>query len=72
MLLYRFHEAGGSTVVITNDITGANLPKCEGVWKADGQTEISAGGGRRLGVDPEEIIAAIERDGIFVGSARVP
>ena len=71
MLFYRFHDANGPTVVITNDITGVNLPKSESVWKADGQTEISEGGGLRLGVNPKEIIAAIEREGIFVGSVRV-
>ena len=59
MLFYRFHDAGGPTVVITNDITGANLPKGESAWIADGQTEISERGGPRLGVDPRHIIAAI-------------
>jgi hypothetical protein len=70
MLFYRFHEADGPAVVITNDITGANLPKGEGTWKADGQTEIREGGGLRLGVMPKEIIEAIEREGFFVGSTR--
>ena len=70
MIFYRFHEAGGPTVVITNDITGANLPKAENVWTADGQTEINEGGGLRLGVNPKEIINAIEREGYFVGSVR--
>src|SRR5689334_13566883 len=32
MLFYRFHEKGGPSVVITNDITGANLPRVEGGW----------------------------------------
>ena len=70
MLCYRFHEAHGPKVAITKDITGANLPKSESAWKADGQTEIIEGGGLRLGVDPKEIIAAIEREGYFVGSVR--
>jgi hypothetical protein len=72
MLFYRFHDADGPTVVITNDITGANLPRGESAWIADGQTEISERGGPRLGVDPRKIIAAIEQDGIFVGSVRGP
>jgi hypothetical protein len=72
MLFYRFHDADGPTVVITNDITGANLPKGESAWIADGQTELSERGGPRLGVDPRQIIAAIEQAGIFVGSGRGP
>jgi len=71
MLFYRFHDAHGPTVVITNDITGANLPKGESVWKADGQTQIREGGGLRLGAYPKEIIAAIQREGFFVGSVHV-
>ena len=70
MIFYRFHEAGGPAVVITNDITGANLPKIDSVWTADGQTEIREGGGTRLGVEAREIIGAIEREGFFVGSLR--
>jgi hypothetical protein len=70
MLFYRFHDAGGSMVALTNDITGSNLPKSESVWRADGQTEIREGGSLRLGVNPKEIIATIGREGLFVGSAR--
>jgi hypothetical protein len=70
MIFYRFHEAGGPTVVITNDITGANLPKMENVWTADGQTQINEGGGVRLGAHPKEIINAIEREGYFIGFVR--
>jgi hypothetical protein len=70
MIFYRFHEAGGPAVVITNDITGANLPKIDNAWTADGQTEITERGGPRLGVDPREILDAIGRDGFFVGSLR--
>ena len=68
MIFYRFHEAGGSAVVITSDITGANLPKTDNAWTADGQTEIREDGGSRLGVEAREIIEAIEREGFFVGS----
>jgi hypothetical protein len=68
MIFYRFHEAGGPAVVITNDITGANLPKIDNLWTADGQTEVSERGGPRLGVDPREIIEAIGREGFFVGT----
>jgi hypothetical protein len=70
MIFYRFHQASGAAVVITNDITGANLPKTDDVWLADGQTKITERGGARLGVDSRAIIDAIEREGFFVGSVR--
>jgi hypothetical protein len=70
VIYYRFHEANGPAVVITDDITGANLPKSQSAWKADGQTQVAARGPRRFGVAPEEIIAAIARDGFYLGSRR--
>lgn len=70
MIFYRFHEKDGPCVVITNDITGSNLPRAESGWKADGRTELKEGRGKRFGVDIGEIIAAIERDGYYVGSVR--
>ncbi|MBW8754997.1 MAG: hypothetical protein JF595_12760 [Sphingomonadales bacterium] len=70
MIFYRFHEKGGSCVVITNDITGSNLPRAERGWTADGRTELKAGRGKRFGVDAGEIIATIEREGYYVGSVR--
>ena len=71
MIFYRFHESAGRTVAITDDITGAKLPKAEGSWKADGQTEVSERGKLRFGVQPEEIIATIAREGFFLGSRAV-
>ena len=70
MIFYRFHEVGGLSVVITNDITGANLPRIDNPWKAEGQTEVRQGSGQRFGVESGTIIEAIERDGYFVGSLR--
>ncbi len=70
MIFYRFHEKEGPRVVITNDITGATLPKVGNGWKADGQTEVREGGAQRLGTDPREIIDTIERDGFFLGSVH--
>lgn len=66
MIYYRFHQAIGSLVVITNDISGANLPKSDSPWKADGQTQIDPQGRLRFGIEPSEIIETIERDGFFV------
>lgn len=66
MISYRFHEAAGSLVAITRDVTGANLPKSSSGWKADGQTEVTSGGRLRFGVEPEMITASIEREGYFV------
>jgi len=62
---YRFHEADGSTAVITDDITGGKLPPSTLGWKADGLTEFFAGGRPRFGVEPADIIASIQRDGYF-------
>lgn len=62
---YRFHEADGSAAVITDDITGGKLPQSTSGWKADGLTEVIAGGRRRFGVEPAEIIVSIQRDGYF-------
>lgn len=70
MTFYRFHEKDGPRVVITNDITGANLPKVGGGWKADGQTEVKQGGAQRLGASPGEIINVIERECFFMGSVH--
>ena len=70
MPFYRFHERNGHHVAITDDITGANLPKVDGDWKADGLTEIRVDGPKRLGVEPEFIIDTIEREGFYLGSIR--
>ena len=66
MPYYRFHEADGSAVAITNDVSGASLPKANSSWRADGLTEVAAGGRTRFGVEPSQIIAAIERDGFYL------
>lgn len=73
MIFYRFHEDNGPRVVITNDITGANLPRVGNGWKADGQTHISdsrPGRGMRFGVEAKEIIETIEREGFFLSSVH--
>ena len=62
---YRFHEADGSAAVITDDITGSKLPPSKSGWKADGLTDVVAGGRPRFGVETTEIIASILRDGFF-------
>jgi hypothetical protein len=63
---YRFHEADGSAIAITDDVSGARLPKPTSGWIADGLTEVVAGGRMRFGVDPAEIIAVIEKDGFYL------
>lgn len=68
MIYYRFHEADGQTIAISNSKTGSNLPTPLSMWRADGQTDVSAGGRTRLGSTPDEIIDAIERDGYFLVS----
>ena len=66
MIYYRFHETSGPLIVITNDVSGANLPKANSAWRADGQTQVDPRGRPRFGIEPREIIATIERDGLFV------
>lgn len=59
-------ELDGSAVVITNDISGAKLPRPNSVWKADGLTDLIAVSRQRFGIPPAEIIASIERDGFYL------
>lgn len=66
MTYYRFHEADGSAVAITDDITGAKLPKAKSAWKADGLTDVILGGRSRFGIEPAEIIASVEKDGLYL------
>jgi len=68
LAFYRFHQSSGALVAISNDITGANLPKAEGAWKADGLTKVEPGDRPRLGATAEAILAAIEKEGFFLGS----
>jgi hypothetical protein len=68
MIFYRFHEKDGPCAVITNDITGSNLPKSERGWIADGRTELTEGSESQIGVDVDEVIATIEQEGYYVGS----
>jgi hypothetical protein len=63
---HRFHEADGSAIAITDDVSGASLPKATSGWIADGLTEVVAGGRMRFSVEPAQIIAVIERDGFFL------
>lgn len=66
VIYYRFHQTSGPLIVITNDVSGANLPKADNPWRADGQTQIEPLGRPRFGIEPDEIIATIELDGLFV------
>ena len=70
MTYYRFHEADGSAVAITDDIAGTKLPKPNSAWKADGLTNLAADGRPRFGLEPTEIIASIQRDGVYVSSSQ--
>lgn len=58
-------------MAITNEVSGARLPKANSSWKADGLTEVAVGGRVRFGVEPAQIIAAIERDGFYLAK-RLP
>jgi hypothetical protein len=65
MLLYKF-GAHGSQVALTQDETGSNLPQSGRPWKPLGSTRIDASYGPRIGANPADIIAAIEKDGFFI------
>lgn len=57
-------------MAITDDRSGAKLPDISSAWKVDGLTEVVVGGRQRFGVDPAEIITAIEHEGFYLGSVR--
>ncbi|MFZ9396238.1 MAG: hypothetical protein ACO25F_09290 [Erythrobacter sp.] len=55
-------------MAITDGISGAKLPKPNSSWKADGLTDVVAGGRSRFGVETAQIIAAIEREGFYLAT----
>jgi hypothetical protein len=57
---YHLFRAGvGNQMAITDDETGAKLPKKAGAWVYVRPMEIKA-------TDGSEIVSAIERDGYFI------
>jgi hypothetical protein len=70
MPYYRCHQSDGVAVAITDDRSGAKLPNISSAWKADGLTEVVVGGKQRFGVEPAEIIAAIQREGFYLASLQ--
>jgi hypothetical protein len=66
MLLYKFGAGVGSRVVLTKDKTGSNLPADGRPWKALGTVDTSTSDGPHIGADYADIIAAVEKHGLFV------
>ena len=72
MKLYKFQASTGMGTALSKDQTGANLPaRTLGGWLPQGTLDIQATDGPRIGADSAEIIAAIERDGYYVSSAKI-
>jgi hypothetical protein len=67
MKLYRFKATTGMGMALTDDKSGAKLPKRKfGAWAFDKEMNISAGDGPLIGADSDQIIKGIERDGYFL------
>jgi hypothetical protein len=65
MTYYIFRARVGNEMAITDDHTGAKLPKRTGAWVYDRPIEISADR-PRIGASSSEIIDAVERVGYFI------
>ena len=66
MKCYVFHAGVGKQMAITDDETGAKLPKQAGAWAYDREMDIKATDAPRIGANSSEILSAIKRDGYFI------
>jgi hypothetical protein len=66
MQCYVFNARVGNQTAITDDETGAKLPKRTGAWIYDRKMEIKVTDEPRTGGNSSEILIAIERDGYFI------
>ncbi|MDE8650134.1 hypothetical protein [Novosphingobium album (ex Liu et al. 2023)] len=64
MKLYKFKEQTGRRQALAPEQNPDGLP--EGAWLAIGEININREDGPRIGANSEDIIDAIERDGIFI------
>jgi hypothetical protein len=63
---YVFRAGVGNQMAITDDETGAKVPKKTGAWIYDRPMEIKTTDGPRVGTDPNDIVTSVERDGYFI------
>jgi hypothetical protein len=66
MKCHLFRAGRGNQMAITDDETGAKLPKREGAWIYVRRMIIQPMDGPRIGASSSEILSAIERDGYFI------
>jgi len=64
---YHIFRAGvGNQLAITDDETGAKLPKKTGAWVYDRPMEIERTDPPKVGSNSSEIVSAVERHGYFI------
>jgi len=64
MKLYKFKEKTGNRMALAIEQDPDDLPS--GAWEAIGTIEVNKGDGPRIGADSDEILDAVEREGLFV------
>ena len=68
MKLYKFKEETGGRMALSPE-PNPDLPS--GLWSAIGMVDVDREDGPRIGANSDEILDAIERDGVFVWPVRV-
>ena len=64
---YIFHSTAETQVAITDDRTGARLPKPEfGYWEQMKSVSIKPGGGPLIRADSDDVIAGVSRNGYYL------
>ncbi len=66
-----FVFSGVGAFGFTRDRNGANLPAEFGPWKFRNSVVMNAGEGQRIGVNTEECLADIARQGFHVTNAKI-
>jgi hypothetical protein len=66
MKYHVFRAGSGNQMAITDDETGAKLPRRKGAWVYDRPMEINVTDGPRTGANSSEIVSAVEQDGYFI------
>lgn len=64
MKVYRFRKPFG--VAVTSDKSGNNLPDDGRRWLPDGEMEIEAADGLRIGASSADIVNGVEKHGFYV------
>jgi len=73
MKLYRFKATTGMGMALTDDKTGAKLPKRQfGTWQFDKEMDINEQDGSRIGAGSDDIVQGVQRDGYFLWPQKDP